>query len=690
MAEDFVTKTSDGAVRKLKLVLIYVLFILINISANRFVKYLGLPLYIDNIGTLLGAVLGGYLPGIFVGYLTNIINSTADITNMYYAGVSVLIAFTATFLAKRGFYDTWWKALLTIPFLAFFGGGVGSVLTWFIYGSDLTFAAQLWSDLKLDLLDKAITVVISFVLIKILPKTSSSLLALTDWRQKAMTRSEIREARKTRTRKFPLRTKITLLICIIMVIVIFATTAISFFLYRNFAQEQFTTIGKNVATMTALTIDGDRINDYLTEGASAPDYADTLQKLYKLRDSAHYIEYIYVYQIREDGCHVVFDLDTGSLPGAALGDVIPFDESFTDVIPDLLAGKDIDPVITNDTYGWLLTDYEPVYDSNGNCVCYACTDISMASLERNAISFLARILSLFIGFFILILVLCLWYSDYHLTYPLDAMTAAAHRFAEDNENMEAGVERLQSLQIATGDELENLYEVLVHALKDTVNYLDDVQKKGEQIENMQNGLIYILADMVESRDKCTGDHVRKTAEYVRLILQIMEEKQIYPEQINDAYAKTVINSAPLHDVGKIKVPDAILNKPGKLTDEEYTEMKKHTTAGKEIIERAMALSADTGYLEEALNLATYHHEKWNGTGYPCGLKGEEIPLSARIMAISDVFDALVSTRSYKKPFTFEKAMSIIEEGIGTHFDPLIARAFVENADRVREISEEHK
>ena len=150
------------------------------------------------------------------------------------------------------------------------------------------------------------------------------------------------------------------------------------------------------------------------------------------------------------------------------------------------------------------------------------------------------------------------------------------------------------------------------------------------------------------------------------------------------------NSAPLHDVGKIKVPDAILNKPGKLTDEEFVEMKKHTTAGKEIIERAMALSADNGYLEEALNLATHHHEKWNGTGYPSGLKGEEIPLSARIMAVSDVFDALVSTRSYKKPFTFEKAMSIIEEGIGTHFDPLIAKAFVENADRVREIAEEHE
>ena len=683
-------RASGKSSRKLKLIFIYLLFIFLNISVNRFVKYLGFPLYMDNIGTLLGAVLGGYLPGIFVGYLTNIFNSTADITNMYYAGVSVLIAFTATFLAKRGFYEKWWKAMLTVPFLAFFGGGVGSLLTWFIYGSELGFRQQLTNDLVLDLIDKALTVAIAYLLIRILPKSFSSLLELTDWQQKPMTKKEIRDARKTETKRWPLRTRLTLLICIVMVVGTLATTAISYFLYSNFAKEQYTTIGENVATMAALMIDGDRVNDYLEEGGTSPDYLATKQKLYEMRDSAHYIEYIYVYQIREDGCHVVFDLDTEDVPGSPVGDVVAFDESFAPLIPSLLAGKDIEPIATNDTFGWLLTDYEPVYDSAGNCVCYACADINMASVRNNAISFLAKILSLFIGFFILILVLFLWYSDYHLTYPIDAMTTTAAKFVKDTEHMDAGVERLRSLQISTGDELENLYDVLVQAIGDTVNYLEDVQQKGEQIENMQNGLIYILADLVESRDKCTGDHVRKTAAYVRLILQIMQEEQIYPEQVTDDYVKKVINSAPLHDVGKIKVPDAILNKPGKLTDEEFVEMKKHAAAGKEIIERAMALSADPGYLEEALNLATYHHEKWNGTGYPNGLKEEEIPLSARIMAVSDVFDALVSTRSYKKPFTFEKALSIIEEGIGTHFDPLIARAFVDHADRVRAIAEEHK
>ena len=198
-----------------------------------------------------------------------------------------------------------------------------------------------------------------------------------------------------------------------------------------------------------------------------------------------------------------------------------------------------------------------------------------------------------------------------------------------------------------------------------------------------------MADLVESRDKCTGDHVRKTAAYVKLILQLLKENKLFPEILTDAYIKDVCSSAPLHDVGKIKVSDVILNKPGKLTEEEFEIMKSHTLAGKEVIESAMQLTTDPGYLKEASNLATYHHEKWDGSGYPKGLKGEDIPLSARIMAISDVFDALVSKRSYKEPFTFEAAMDIIREGAGKHFDPVIADVFVKNAERVRAVFDEH-
>jgi response regulator RpfG family c-di-GMP phosphodiesterase len=214
-----------------------------------------------------------------------------------------------------------------------------------------------------------------------------------------------------------------------------------------------------------------------------------------------------------------------------------------------------------------------------------------------------------------------------------------------------------------------------------------MQGQNEKINKLQNGLIMVLADMVESRDENTGDHVRKTAAYVNLIAQELRKAHIYEDQLTDEFIRDVVNSAPLHDVGKIHIPDAILNKPGKLTDEEFEKMKTHTTAGSDIITKAMSMVSDTSssYLEEARNLAHYHHEKWNGKGYPEGLKGEEIPLSARIMAVADVFDALVSRRSYKDPFPFEKAMDIIREGSGSHFDPNIAEVFIKASDEVRRI-----
>ena len=676
----------------LQLLLVYLLFVLINIVCNRLVKYMGLPLYVDNIGTTLAAVFGGYLPGIFVGYMTNILNSTADIENTYYAGVSVLIAVTITFFANRGFFKKLYKALIVIPFLAIIGGGVGYVITYFMYGPGETgFLRQCIYEIGIDVIDKAVTIVIAYGLIKLLPKGFKENLSLTDWRQKPLTQSEKAACRTTAVKGLSLRNKFMIIVSVIMLFIAFVTTTISYVLYKDFAIEQFTNTGTDIAKLAAATIDADRVNDYFEEGDSSEDYQKTKKQLEAIKEGSDYIEYLYVYQIREDGCYVVFDIDTLDIKGEPLGTIIDFDKSFADYLDDLLAGNPIDPIITNDTYGWLLTDYEPVYDSSGKCVCYACADINMNQVRLNGISFLAKVLSLFVGFFILIWVLCLWFTDYHLTYPIDAMTFAAGEFAyNSDEDLEVGVERLKSLNINTGDEIENLYQVLTKTISESVGYIEDVKTKGEQIAFMQNGLIYIMADLVESRDKCTGDHVKKTAAYVRLILKLLKENNLYPEQITDEYIADVINSAPLHDVGKIKVSDVILNKPGRLTDEEFELMKIHTVAGQEIIESAMKLSNDPGYLKEALNLATYHHEKWDGSGYPKGLKGEEIPLSARIMAVSDVFDALVSARSYKKPFSFEEAMIIIEDGIGSHFDPVIAKVFVDNRELVREIAEENK
>lgn len=217
------------------------------------------------------------------------------------------------------------------------------------------------------------------------------------------------------------------------------------------------------------------------------------------------------------------------------------------------------------------------------------------------------------------------------------------------------------------------------------------RKQGEMISKLQNGLITALANMLESRDQCTGDHVRKTADYAGVIMRQLKKDGIYTDYLTDAFVENVVNSAPLHDVGKIHVPDSILNKNGRLTAEEFEQIKRHTTTGSEIISRAtdMAAEGDGGLLKEAKDLALYHHEKWNGSGYPCGLKGEEIPLSARIMAVADVFDALVSRRSYKESFSMEHAMRIIHDGSGSHFDPQIVGAFERAHDEVEQIMLSH-
>jgi len=184
-----------------------------------------------------------------------------------------------------------------------------------------------------------------------------------------------------------------------------------------------------------------------------------------------------------------------------------------------------------------------------------------------------------------------------------------------------------------------------------------------------------MANLIESRDGETGEHVKRTSDYVEMISKYLLSEGSY-EQMDATYQENMVKAAPLHDIGKIKVPDSILQKPGKLTPEEFEIIKQHATKGGEIIYSIMRNIEEKEYLDIAHDVAMYHHEKWDGSGYPEGLKGENIPLCARIMAIADVFDALVSKRCYKEAFPFERAYEMIEESSGTHFDPQIVEVFV--------------
>ena len=197
----------------------------------------------------------------------------------------------------------------------------------------------------------------------------------------------------------------------------------------------------------------------------------------------------------------------------------------------------------------------------------------------------------------------------------------------------------------------------------------------EKVSRMQSGMITFMAEVVENRDDNTGGHIRRTAEYVECIAKELKKQGIYSGILTDRSLSDMVVAAPLHDIGKIHIPDAVLNKPGKLTEEEFGIMKTHTTAGEKLLIHAKEELGESGYLNMALEMAAYHHEWWNGQGYPYGISGEEIPLCARIMAVADVFDALTSKRCYKNAMPLEKAYAIIREESGTHFDPKVVEAF---------------
>ncbi len=197
-----------------------------------------------------------------------------------------------------------------------------------------------------------------------------------------------------------------------------------------------------------------------------------------------------------------------------------------------------------------------------------------------------------------------------------------------------------------------------------------------RVENIQRSIISSLAAVVEERDEHTGDHIQRTERYVASLLQRMKKQPRYAS-LSETYCRNVILAAPMHDIGKIRIPDAILNKPGKLTEEEYEIMKRHAALGGDIIRKTMSDVEEKEYCDIAYNIARYHHEHYNGTGYPDGLKGEEIPLEARIMALADVYDALVSERVYKKAFPKEESMRIISESSGVQFDPDLVPLFLE-------------
>lgn len=231
-------------------------------------------------------------------------------------------------------------------------------------------------------------------------------------------------------------------------------------------------------------------------------------------------------------------------------------------------------------------------------------------------------------------------------------------------------------------------EVLLTAVATTIMvlgaYMNEADPARKELSHYHSEMVMGFATLIENKDDNTGGHVRRTTIYAKMLAEELQNRGYYKDVLTKDYIKNLAKAAPMHDIGKIAVPDVILQKPGKLTDEEFAEMKQHTVSGGKIIQDTFGRLNDTQYRDMAFQVARHHHEKWNGKGYPDQLQKEEIPLCARIMAIADVFDAVSEKRCYRDAMPLEQCFSIIESGRGTDFEPLLVDVFLDIREKVEE------
>ena len=699
MKDFLLAKTHSAATYWVCAIALIVFGLLLNIVPAKLALYFELPVFLDSIGTILVAMLGGTLPAVIVGFFSNAFNGLSDITTLYYGIISILIGVAATLFQQRKFFVSVPKIIVSILVFTLLGGGLGSILTYFLYGYNFgegisapfataiyeslgwtKFFSQLTADIIIDILDKTIVVAAAVISYRFINEHYKRLFSRTflfepyvNPQHKLFKRSLLRKV---------------VFIVIVAEILLGALASITgFILYKQVSIGKFTDIAHGLTEAASVVIDAERVDEFIEQGRNAPGYRDIEKRLYKIREGFPQAQYLYVYKILEDGCHVVFDLiSKDGEPGSEPGEVVAFDPSFKPYLPNLFKGEAIEPIISDDQYGWLLTVYKPLQNKEGKTVAYVAADISMGEIVYDQAKFFIKLLSMFFGLSIIIMSIVLELANRGIVHPLNRMSSAAIHFAYNLEQgRENSLTELDTLNIHTSDEIEHLYKAINKMGHDSVDFIHRFEEAADRIAKMQDEIIINFAEMVEARDTSTGNHIKKTAFYVEAIARELQREGKLPGILNEAYIAKLKRSAPLHDIGKIAVSDLILNKPGKLTDEEFSIMKSHTTEGYKILSKIVDNtndSLDDDYLKESIEMAHYHHEKWDGTGYPTGIKGEAIPLSARIMAVADVFDALVAERIYKKPFTYEKAMSIITEGSGKHFDPMVVDAFCKISEQL--------
>lgn len=488
----------------IKLAVICAAGITLNIIGTYAAETLHLSIYLDTIGTIFIAALGGYMPGIAVGFFTNLFTSYFNSDNVYFGLVSVFVAMITALLAGRGYYASLGKVLMTIPATvlgtSFLGALIEELRSLSNSFDSWDSLFKLWTHFQHnffnELPDKGAAILLVFFVLKFIPPALQEQFH-TLGKMQAPVSDEMRRAINSKSKFITsLRNKMVFQLLFVTIFIASVISAISYSIYHESAVNERKRIADGIITMAVNEIDPRRVDDFLANGYKAAGYSDVEHALYRIRASNSDIKYLYVYKIMEDGCHVVFDLDTAEVAASEPGSIEEFDESFEKCLPDLLAGRPIPPIINNDKYGYLLTIYKPVYDSMGRCVCYAGIDFSMDEINDYGRRFIAEVVAMFAGTLILVFVLSLTFIENNIILPVNTMAYCARNFAYDSEEARAhNVERMRSLEIHTHDEIENLYSAFLKTTSDSMLYFENFKRSKIQLAVM---------DELAHKDALTG------------------------------------------------------------------------------------------------------------------------------------------------------------------------------------------
>ena len=523
--------------------------LVVNLLGSFVAKFFALPIYLDTVGTIFVAMMSGYVPGVIVGFATNLLNSLVDESEMYYCSISIVVALYVTFLARRGHFRNFFRTLMTIPPLAF----VTAILVELIERFLLRAGVENFSAIELhfatiflrELVDKGLIILAMFLVVKFVPPNVKKVFSLWGQRQAPLS-ADVKSA--VYARKCPISSLRTKVLLIFTVGAVFIAASIASISHRIFEQAAFSAqinIADTLTTVVANEIEPARVEDFITLGHAAPDYDAVAKKIRAVKDSNDDIKFLSVYKITEQGFRVVFDTGTKNHGEfVAINDNCPEHEA-------LLAGREVPPIVFDSGGERLLTIFKPVYDANGHCQCYAAIYFSLNLIAEYSRTFIAKVLALFSGCFVFIFVLGLRFVENNIILPVNTMEYCAQNFAYDSDEFCANnVEQLKRLKIHTGDEIENLYSALVKTTQDILTYLEKLRRAKRQVAEM---------DELAHKDSLTG--IKNKAAYDEAISALdkkisVDKAQFCIVMIDVNFLKRV-NDTYGHERGNIYLMNAV-------------------------------------------------------------------------------------------------------------------------------------